>query len=93
MEQDHYVERDYIAELREEMRAMKEENQNRINEMNERIRRLEEKNKKDKEYSIKYRVHVRDIGWMPYVREGEIAGTTGQSRRMEAIQIQLVPKT
>lgn len=32
------------------------------------------------------RAHVQSLGWLPYVREGETAGTTGQSRRLEAVQ-------
>ena len=38
-------------------------------------------------YNIKYRVHVQDYGWMDWVTNGEVAGTTGQSKRVEAIQI------
>jgi len=34
-----------------------------------------------------YQVSVQDIGWMPPVKEGEIAGTVGESRRLEALQI------
>lgn len=41
------------------------------------------------EESIKYSAHVRSYGWMDYVLEGEQAGTTGESRRMEAIKISL----
>jgi uncharacterized protein YjdB len=36
---------------------------------------------------ICYRVHAQDEGWMPATCDGWIAGTTGQSRRVEAIQI------
>jgi uncharacterized protein YjdB len=43
-------------------------------------------------YSISYRVHVQDIGWMPFVEDGAIAGTTGRSLRIEAIQIKLIKK-
>ncbi len=38
-------------------------------------------------YNIKYRVHVQDYGWMDWVTNGQVAGTTGQSKRVEAIQI------
>ena len=41
--------------------------------------------------SVEYRAHVQGIGWQPWVRDGAIAGTVGQSRRIEAIQIRLVP--
>lgn len=43
----------------------------------------------DSIYKVKYRVHVSDIGWMNYVGDKEIAGTVGQSRSMEAIQIEV----
>lgn len=39
--------------------------------------------------SITYRVHVKDYGWLENSFGGNVAGTTGQSRRMEAIQISL----
>lgn len=49
---------------------------------------------------VLYRVHVAGIGWMngnwrddngvTWFYDGELAGTTGQSRRMEAIQIKLL---
>ena len=31
-------------------------------------------------YQVKYRAHVSGIGWMPWVLDGAVAGTTGQSR-------------
>ena len=39
--------------------------------------------------NISYQVHVKDYGWMGKVNEKDIAGTTGQARRMEAIKIRL----
>lgn len=41
------------------------------------------------EGGIEYRAHVRNIGWQKYVSNGAIAGTTGKSLQMEAIQIKL----
>lgn len=38
---------------------------------------------------IEYRSHVAGLGWLPLVRNGSIAGTTGQARQMEAAQVQL----
>jgi uncharacterized protein YjdB len=38
---------------------------------------------------VTYRAHVEQIGWQPWVVNGATAGTTGQNRRMEAIQIKL----
>jgi len=37
---------------------------------------------------IQYRAHVQGIGWQAWVGDAAIAGTTGQSRRMEAIQVE-----
>ena len=39
--------------------------------------------------NIEYKVHVQTYGWMNTMRNGALAGTTGQAKRMEAIQIQL----
>lgn len=39
---------------------------------------------------IKYRTHVQDIGWMNYVYNGELSGTTGKSKRIEALSIELI---
>ena len=38
---------------------------------------------------ISYRAHVQDIGWQEYVSDGEMSGTSGQSKRLEAINIRL----
>lgn len=38
---------------------------------------------------IVYSSHVSDIGWMSDVKENEISGTTGQSKRMEAFKASL----
>ena len=39
------------------------------------------------EPSVNYRVYIQDYGWMRYVRDGQVAGTTGEGLRMEAIVI------
>ena len=36
---------------------------------------------------IKYRSHLEEIGWQEWKKDGEMSGTTGESRRLEAIQI------
>ena len=36
---------------------------------------------------IYYRAHVQSHGWMPAVHDGEVAGTVGGSKRLEAIKI------
>ena len=47
----------------------------------------DEANKLLKNYKIKYSAHVEGIGWQDFVGDGETAGTTHQSRRLEAIKI------
>jgi uncharacterized protein YjdB len=39
---------------------------------------------------VRYQAHVQDVGWQEWVSDGEIAGTVGQSRRIEALRIQLL---
>jgi uncharacterized protein YjdB len=38
-------------------------------------------------YNIWYRVHMQSIGWGAWVKNGTVAGTVGQKRRIEAVQI------
>lgn len=37
--------------------------------------------------SINYRVHAQSYGWMDWIHDGSMAGTTGMSKRIEALQI------
>ena len=39
--------------------------------------------------SVTYRAHVAGLSWLPWVSDGQTAGTVGQSRRMEAAVITL----
>lgn len=41
------------------------------------------------EGGITYRAHSQSYGWMDWVQEGEVAGTEGKGKRLEAFQIQL----
>ena len=41
-------------------------------------------------YHIQYRVHVQDIGWQDWVIDGQLAGTTGKNKKIEAIEIKVV---
>lgn len=36
---------------------------------------------------LKYTTHVQSYGWLPYVSDGEMSGTSGESKRIEAIKI------
>ena len=45
--------------------------------------------KADQQASISYRAHVAYNGWLPWQQDGAMAGTVGESRRMEAIKIKL----
>ena len=41
--------------------------------------------------SVFYRTHVQDYGWQDYVCDGQKSGTSGQSKRLEGINIRLAP--
>lgn len=43
-------------------------------------------------YDVYYRVHVQTFGWLDWTKNGAEAGTTGYSKRIEAVQITLVQK-
>lgn len=38
---------------------------------------------------VRYRAHSADIGWQAYVNEGQMAGTTGKSKAVQAVNISL----
>ena len=38
---------------------------------------------------LRYQAHVAGLGWLGWVGDGEVSGTTGQSRQMEAVRIRL----
>ena len=46
----------------------------------------------EKYYDVWYRVHIQHHGWLGWAKNGESAGSAGLSYRLEAIQIQIVPK-
>lgn len=39
--------------------------------------------------SLRYRAHVQSYGWMDWVSSGHIAGTTGESKSVQAIAVEL----
>lgn len=39
--------------------------------------------------SVEYQAHVQTYGWQKTVKDGELAGTSGQSKRVEAIKMKL----
>jgi len=43
----------------------------------------------ESEAAVLYRTHVQNIGWQNYMRDGESSGTSGQSLRLEGINIKL----
>ena len=47
------------------------------------------KEKASTEQAIAYRTHVQNVGWQPYVTNGTMAGTSGQSLRLEGMNINL----
>ena len=42
-----------------------------------------------KDYSVQYTTHVQEEGWQDWVSDGETAGTTGKSLRLEGIKIKV----
>ena len=43
-------------------------------------------------YDVYYRTHIQSYGWLGWAKNGESSGTAGYAKRLEAIQILLVPK-
>ena len=43
-------------------------------------------------FDVYYRVHAQTFGWLGWAKNGETAGTSGFAKRLEAIQIYVVPK-
>lgn len=41
---------------------------------------------------VEYQVHVEGYGWTDWKKNGQVSGTTGESRRVEAIRFRLVNK-
>lgn len=39
--------------------------------------------------AVNYRTHVQTYGWQSYVADGRMSGTSGQAKRLEAIQMKL----
>lgn len=48
-----------------------------------------DENAKDKEGLVNYRTHVQTYGWQDFKCDGEMSGTSGQSKRLECIEIYL----
>lgn len=38
-------------------------------------------------YTLLYSAHVSDIGWMNSVKQGEVAGTVGQTKSLESFRV------
>ena len=69
-------------------------------EQNEEIKETEKQEpesqaveQKQEELSVEYRAHVQDFGWQNYVTADVEAGTTGQNKKIEALNIKLVNNT
>ena len=48
---------------------------------------VQEANKINETARIKYRSHIGEVGWQGWKKDGELSGTTGEGKRLEAIQI------
>ena len=49
----------------------------------------ESKINKEPEYDLIYQTHIQDIGWQGWKSNGDVSGTQGQAKRLEAIRINL----
>lgn len=47
----------------------------------------------EKEYDVEYRVHVENLGWLGWAKNGENTGTENYGFKIEAIELKLVKKT
>jgi uncharacterized protein YjdB len=43
-------------------------------------------------YSVFYRVHAQNYGWLGWAKDGQISGTSGQGLRLEGIEIVVLPE-
>ncbi len=41
------------------------------------------------EHAVRYQTHVQDVGWQGWKRNGEMAGTSGKSLRLEGMYLQI----
>src|SRR5699024_5338932 len=46
-----------------------------------------------KELLVSGSAHVQELGWQDYVTDGELIGTSGQAKRLEAVRIRLENKS
>lgn len=46
----------------------------------------------EEKYDVYYRVHIQTYGWLEWVKNGETAGLENAEKRVEAMQIVLIPK-
>ena len=44
------------------------------------------------QYDVYYRVHAQNVGWLGWAKNGELAGTSHKSLRLEEIEIVFVEK-
>ena len=45
-----------------------------------------------KYYDVEYQVYVEGLGWLGKRQNGKMAGTTGKSKQIEAIKINIIEK-
>ncbi len=75
---DHYTNYNIYAEIYDQANNITKTNVNTISTLSE-----------GNLPSVSYTTHVQNIGWQNYVQDGIMAGTSGQSLRLEGIKIKL----
>lgn len=67
-----------------------EDGENEIGNYDDKISLTKQAN--EEEISLEYQTHVQNEGWLSTVSNGETAGTTGKSLRVEALKVNLTGK-
>ena len=50
----------------------------------------EKEDSEEQTIGVEYQVHVQTYGWQDFVKDGELAGTEGKSKRVEAVKMNLI---
>ena len=87
-ETTHQISINYIDEKIDEDNEIPEEESEVVEEIENEYQSEPNTNNIDTYGSVSYRTHIESIGWeTSFKKDGEISGTTGQSKRIEAIEI------
>ena len=78
-----------IEETEQVQEATDEETENLEESVDEDSKEDPKEEEENQKINLQYQAHIQNIGWQGWKTSGEMAGTTGESLRMEAFQIDL----